>query len=233
MPEKFGTKVAIDDTGNTLAIASEGGNTLKSSTFDKELTVFDKDTTRFIDSLNASGAVYVYDYLSPPGETLENGGRLLYNQVLQNAFVLTGDNFGSSIDINRGWALVGAEFSSYHATRAGAVHLFINQGDIKGWSRLRSRGEEVDIDYINKALLYSKQKQVSVADLDYFDPAKGKILGIADQDLDYKSSYDPAMYNRGTRSTVSISNESYWTDRHVTQTWWDLSLCRYINYEQG
>ena len=233
VPEKFGTKVAIDDTGNTLAIASEGGNTLKSSTFDKELTVFDKDTTRFIDSLNASGAVYVYDYLSPPGETLENGGRLLYNQVLQNAFVLTGDNFGSSIDINRGWALVGAEFSSYHATRAGAVHLFINQGDIKGWSRLRSRGEEVDIDYINKALLYSKQKQVSVADLDYFDPAKGKILGIADQDLDYKSSYDPAMYNRGTRSTVSISNESYWTDRHVTQTWWDLSLCRYINYEQG
>ena len=233
VPEKFGTKVAIDDTGNTVAIASEGGNTLKTSTFDKELTVFDQDTTRFIDNLNASGAVYVYDYLSPPGETLDNGGRLLYNQVLQNAFVLTGDNFGSSIDINRGWALVGAEFSSFHALRAGAVHLFINDGDVKGWSRLRNRGQEVDIDYINKALIYSKKKQVSVLDIDYFDPAKGKILGIADQELDFKSSYDPAVYNKGSRATVTISSDSYWTARHVTQTWWDLSLCRYINYEQG
>ena len=154
VPEKFGTKVSIDDTGLTVAIASEGGNTLKTSTFDKEITVFDKDTTRFIDSLNASGAVYLYDYLNPPGETLANPGKLLYNQVLQNAFVLTGDNFGSSIDVNRGWALVGAEFSSYHSLKAGAVHMFINEGNVKGWSRLRSRGEEVDIDYINKVMLY-------------------------------------------------------------------------------
>ena len=233
VPEKFGTKVSIDDTGLTVAIASEGGNTLKTSTFDKEITVFDKDTTRFIDNLNASGAVYLYDYLNPPGETLENPGKLLYNQVLQNAFVLTGDNFGSSIDINRGWALVGAEFSNYHSLKAGAVHMFVNEGNVKGWSRLRNRGEEVDIDYINKVALYDKVKQVTVQDLDYFDPAKGKILGIADQDLDYKSSYDPAFYNRGTRATVTISDDSYWTSLQESQTWWDLSLCRYINYEQG
>ena len=233
VPEKFGTKVSIDDTGLTIAIASEGGNTLKTSTFDKEITVFDKDTTRFIDSLNASGAVYLYDYLNPPSETLENPGKLLYNQVLQNAFVLTGDNFGSSIDINRGWALVGAEFSNYHSPKAGAVHMFINEGNVKGWSRLRSRGEEVDIDYINSVMLYDKVKQVNVQDLDYFDPAKGKILGIADQDLDYKSSYDPAAYNKGTRSSVTIATDSYWTSLQEGQTWWDLSLCRYVNYEQG
>jgi hypothetical protein len=233
VPEKFGTKVSIDDTGLTVAIASEGGNTLKVSTFDKEKTEFDKDTTRFIDSLNASGAVYLYDYLNPPGETLANPGKLLYNQVLQNAYVATGDNFGSSIDINRGWALVGAEFSNYHSTKAGAVHMFVNDTNVKGWSRLRSRGEEIDIDYINSVMLYDKVKQVNVQDLDYFDPAKGKILGIADQDLDYKSSYDPAFYNKGTRSSVSIATDSYWTSSQEAQTWWDLSLCRYVNYEQG
>ena len=233
VPEKFGTKVSIDDTGLTVAIASEGGNTLKTSTFDKEKTLFDRDTTRFIDSLNASGAVYLYDYLNPPGETLANPGKLLYNQVLQNAYVLTGDNFGSAVDVNRGWALVGAEFSGYHSTQAGAVHMFVNNGNVKGWSRLRSRGEEVDIDYINKVMLYDKVKQVNVQDLDYFDPAKGKILGIADQDLDYKSSYDPAFYNKGTRSSVTIATDSYWTSLQEGQTWWDLSLCRYVNYEQG
>lgn len=233
VPERFGTKVAIDDTGNTVLIASEGGNTLKTSTFDNQTTLFDMDTTRFIDSLNASGAVYVYDYLNPPGETLANPGKLLYNQVLQNAYVLTGDNFGSSIDINRGWALVGAENSSYHSTLAGATHLFVNDGDVKGWGRLRLRGEEIDIDYINKGLVYDKKKQVNLKDLDYFDPAKGKILGIADQDLDYKSSYDPAQYNRGNRTTVTVAADSSWGEMQETQTWWDLSLARYINYEQG
>jgi hypothetical protein len=233
VPERFGTKVAIDDTGKTVLIASEGGNTLKTSTFDNETTLFDKDTTRFIDSLNASGAVYVYDYLNPPGETLANPGKLLYNQVLQNAYVLTGDNFGSSIDINRGWALVGAENSSYHSTLAGATHLFVNDGDKKGWGRLRQRGEEIDIDYINKGLIYDKKKQVNLKDLDYFDPAKGKILGIADQDLDYKSSYDPAQYNRGSLPTVTIAADSSWGELQETQTWWNLALARYINYEQG
>ena len=145
VPEKFGTKVALDDTGLTLAIASAGGNTLKKSTFDNKSgatgygTLFDKDTTRFIDNLNNSGAVYIYDYLSPPGETLKNPGKLLYNQVLQNAHVLTGDNFGAAIDINNGWALVGADSSSYYSPYSGMVHLFINPTSVKGWARKRQR----------------------------------------------------------------------------------------------
>ena len=239
VPERFGTKVALDDTGLTVAIASAGGNTLKKSTFDNKSgainigTLFDKDTTRFVDNLNSSGAVYIYDYLSPPGETLASPGKLLYNQVLQNSHVLTGDNFGASIDINAGWALVGADASSYYSQYSGMVHLFINPTSVKGWSRLRQRGDRVDIDYINQTFIYSKKKQTILQQLDYFDPAKGKILGLADQELDYKSSYDPAYYNKGTRATVTISETSAWGSIQEGQTWWDLSQVRYIDYEQG
>ena len=239
VPERFGTKIALDDTGLTLAIASAGGNTLKSSTFDNKSgasgigTLFDRDTTRFVDNLNSSGAVYIYDYLSPPGESLANPGKLLYNQVLQNAHVLTGDNFGAAIDINAGWALVGADSSSYYSPYSGMVHLFINPTSVKGWSRLRQRGDRVDIDYINQTFIYSKSKQTILKELDYFDPAKGKILGVVDQELDYKSSYDPAYYNQGTRATVTISDSSTWGSIQEGQTWWDLSLVRYIDYEQG
>ena len=52
-------------------------------------------------------------------------------------------------------------------------------------------------------------------------------------ELDYKSSYDPAFYNRGTSSTVSISSGSCWGEEQLAHTWWDLSLVRYIDYEQG
>jgi hypothetical protein len=233
VPERFGVKIRIDDTGNTLAVSSEGGNTLKTSTFDSIGTVFDADTTRFIDSLNASGAVYIYDYLSPPGETFEDSGKMLYNQVLQNSFILTGDNFGSAVDLNKGWAVVGANRSNYYSPQAGLVHLFINDGNIKGWSRLRQRGEVVDIDFINRVSLYDRTTQNSIDQLDYFDPAKGKILGIADQDIDYKTSYDPAYYTTATRVEVTVSNDTHWNQIQLGQVWWDLSLCRYIDYEQG
>lgn len=233
VPEKFGTKVVLDNTGKTILIASEGGNTLKKSTFDKLLTLFDKSSTKFVDNLNASGAVYVYDYLNPPGETLANPGKLLYNQVLENAFVQTGDNFGSAVDINKGYAVVGADTSSFHGVLSGAVHLFKNVTGVKGWSRSRSRGPVIDIDYINSALLYDNKRQIVLQDLDYFDPVKGKILGSADKDLDYKSSYDPAQYNRTTRSELTGSDDSFWNTAQETQTWWDLSLVRYIDYEQG
>lgn len=242
VPEKFGLKVRLDEEGTTLLISSKGANTLKTSTFDNTYLVFDKDTTRFVDSLNASGAVYVYDYLSPPGETLAVPGKMLYNQVLQNPYILTGDNFGAGIDINNGWALVGADTSSHYYNtingnyRSGLVHLFTNVTKVKGWSRLYQRNQLVDISYVDSIKLYNRSTQKLVEQVDYYDPVKGKILGIADQDLDYKTLYDPASYNQANVSVrvgATLSTDSYWNDLQVGKVWWDLNLCKYIQYEQG
>jgi hypothetical protein len=235
VPEKFGVKIKLDESGDTLLISSTGGNTLKKSTFDKDLTQLDRNTTRFIDSLNASGAVYVYDYLAPIDETFAAPGKMIYNQVLQDQYVLTGDNFGSGIDINAGWVLIGADNSNYYPTNpyAGLVHLFINQGNIKGWTRSRQQTPKVDISYVNRVVLYNKKYDTMVEQLDYFDPVKGKILGIADQDIDYKTIYDPAHYTNCTNSALTTSLGDHWNRVQVGATWWDLSLCRYIDYEQG
>jgi len=233
-PEKFGYVIRCDgQTGETLVISSDGAATLASVTFDAKGTIFDRDTTRFIDSLKNSGAVYVYDYLPVPGETLQNPGKFLFNQVLQNSKIKFNDNFGSSVDINNGRIMVGAFNSSYYSTQAGLMHLFINPTSKKGWSKLRSRSELVDIDYINKVSAYNKKTQVALSTFDYYDPAKGKILGIADQDIDYKTSYDPAFYNKGTDTTVNIDATSYWNDVQIGRVWWNLDACRYITYEQG
>jgi hypothetical protein len=66
--------------------------------------------------------------------------------------------------------------------------------------------------------------------LDYIDPVKGKILGIANQDIRYKTDYDPAKYNL---LTTSLSDYYIWGNEHVGEVWWDLSTLRYIDYEQG
>jgi hypothetical protein len=233
-PERFGTLIKLDNaTGETLLVSSEGGVTLKKSTFDNQATVFDKDTTRFIDLLKNSGAVYIYDYLPIPNETINSPSQYLYNQVLQNSNIFFDDNFGSGIEIRNNWIIVGATKSDYYNENAGLLHLFVNANNQKGWSKLRSRTDKVDIDYINQGFLYNRKSQTIVTDLDYFDPVKGKILGIADQDLDYKTIYDPAVYNRGNGTTQTFDENSVWNDLQVGKTWWNLDKCRYIDYEQG
>jgi hypothetical protein len=234
VPEKYGSLIKVDpELGETLIIGSEGAATLKTSTFDALETLFDRDTTRFVDVLKGSGAVYVYDYLPVTGETLSEPSQYLYNQVLQNSNVLFGDNFGSGLAINNNWVVVGANTSDYYDINAGLVHLFKNTSGKKGWTKLRTRSDVVDIDYINKVFLYDKNTQLINTALDYIDPVKGKILGVADQDIDYKTAYDPAVYNKGNNSTVTIDSSTPWNEVQLGRTWWNLDVCRYINYEQG
>jgi homoserine O-acetyltransferase len=42
----------------------------------------------------------------------------------------------------------------------------------KGWTKLRTRTDVVDIDYINKVFLYDKNTQLIDTALDYFDPSR-------------------------------------------------------------
>jgi hypothetical protein len=234
VPEKFGTFVRLDQqTGDTLLVSSEGAATLKSSTFDGKTTVIDKDTTRFIDVLKDSGAVYVYDYLEIPNDSLAAPSEYLFNQNLQDAYVLFGDNFGSGIAINNNYIIAGSDKSDYYGSNSGLLHRFQNSTGKKGWAKLRTWNEKVDIDYINKAFIYDVTKQVIISNLDYIDPAKGKILGLADQDLDYKTAYDPATYNKGAGLTVTIDGTSPWNHIQVGRTWWNLDSCRVLDYEQG
>ena len=234
VPEKYGRSVRVDNqTGETLLVASEGAATLKSTSFDTKKTTLDKDTTRFIDTLLNSGAVYVYDYLQIPGDSLASPSEYLYNQVLQDANIVFGDNFGSGIDIVNNVIMAGADTSDYYTTNSGLIHVFQNKNGVKGWAKLRTRNSLVDIDYINQAFIYSKKSQEIVSQLDYFDPAKGKILGLADQDIDYKTIYDPAIYNRGSKTSITVDPNSNWNELQVGNTWWNLDTCRYINYEQG
>jgi hypothetical protein len=80
--------------------------------------------------------------------------------------------------------------------------------------------------------LYSNLSNTILTTLEFIDPAKGKILGRADQEISYKTGYDPAVYNRGTNSAVSLNDTIFWNGEQVGQVWWNLSQLSYIDYEQ-
>ena len=70
------------------------------------------------------------------------------------------------------------------------------------------------------------------SDLQFIDPAKGKILGQAEQEISFKTEYDPAIYNRGFNPDADINVNVYWGQLQVGKVWWDLSKIRYLDYEQ-
>lgn len=119
-----------------------------------------------------------------------------------------------------------------HVVPMGDVYEFMNPTRKLGWDLIRSEEPKVDIDSINKFYLWSKNSNTIISTLDYIDPAKGKILGVAEQEIKYKTVYDPASYTTGG-SNVNVNALRHWSDKQVGQVWWNLDTVRFIDYEQG
>lgn len=233
--ESFGTTIKIGDDNTTLAIASSGAKTQLYTTIDSSATGFDRYSTNFADNLS-SGAVYVYDLMDNPYETVTNPAQFAFVQKLVSATLDDNFNFGAALDIRDGFIHVGASYDSTVTARGGSVYSFGNTTGTKGWDLIRTKQVEVDPQSIDKAYIYSKKSRNILARLDHYNPAKGKILGIAQQDIDYISETDPAIYNDGlsidANVDVRFDSSFHWSDLQVGKVWWDISTVKYIDYEQ-
>lgn len=225
---RFGTSFDFDNASKTLAISSVGTNNSVFLTFDDTGTTFDSASTKFFNSIEDFGTVYVYSKKS-------NGTRFVLAEELQPTIStetdIIGTRFGYNILVEGTDIYVGAPGSINNST---SKFYQFKKLDLTTTSlRIAQQYEDlVDTSIVEKVALYDVNKEIVVEYLDVIDPVKGRIAGIADQELKYKSSFDPARYSTGT-STVLVSETSSWVDSHVGELWWDLSSVRYTWYEQG
>lgn len=99
--------------------------------------------------------------------------------------------------------------------------------------KVKEETAKVDIESINNLYLYDYISKRILARLDILDPAKGRVLGAALQDIDYTSSYDPARYRHAENYVnTQIDTEYYWGEEQVGTYWWNIDSCRFIDYEQ-
>ena len=245
--ENFGEKVAFDkhvhtstsaysDTRN-LVIASDKASTMLPTGFDVEsntnseyylsaTTTFDESGTTFTDRRTQSGAVYAYELLDANTPTLANPSKMVFGQQLKSTNILELDQFGSSVAYNDNRIFVGApnDTTTVGTTtydNSGSVYEFNNNTRASSWNVLRSEGTRVDISQINRVALYNKKQGEVNVFLDYIDPAKGKIAGVAASELSYISHTDPALY------------DNLWNYKQEHRLWWDTSTVHYLNPEQG
>jgi len=233
--ETFGSVIKVDQSSGTLAIGSDGADIAISVAIDSTLaipTVFDSGGTKFVDLITDSGAVYVYNLMSNPYEDVNNPSLFAFTQKLTGPSLDTGFNFGAAIELKTDYLVVGVTNDYNIVLEGGSLYYFYNQDAKSGWALTRYKEPRVDTGAVHSAFLYNTVSQNILDFFDYLDPAKGKLLGIVDQELDYKEEYDPASYNRTSRTETINNTNFYWSDRQVGRTWWDLSLVSFIDYEQ-
>ncbi|CAB4130352.1 hypothetical protein UFOVP116_402 [uncultured Caudovirales phage] len=113
----------------------------------------------------------------------------------------------------------------------GQVAVFSDVTGSGTWVVKHQRTANVDPSSINSVFLFNTVSNSKVETLDFIDPAKGRILGIAEQALDYKTCFDPAYYNIG--NTIRVQPGICWGPDQVGKIWWDLSTVSWLDYEQG
>jgi hypothetical protein len=222
---RFGKAIDITSDGKILVVSALGNSKNVHTVFDTDIfgaTTFDSGSTRFFANFKESGTVYVFE---------RQYTRFVLADDLQSTVAVEGSWYGNSVAVDGNTILVGAPAVTGLTTSTMYQFSKIDT-NIIGFKVVSEKDDPIMIDAIQKVSLINAFTEEVVDYLDVVDPLKGKIVGIADQELKYKSAFDPAVYSAGTTSTVT-DPETCWTDNHVGELWWDLSTTKYVWYEQS
>jgi hypothetical protein len=229
--QRFASGIAVADTADTILVSSSGSTTYLDNTFDSITTTFDSGATKFTHPIPNAGAVYVFDLMTNTSASAANPALFAYTQQLEAPNISGGMNFGASMAVANNYMAIGSNLDSEYKNNGGVVSVLAGSG-VKGWELIRSQSPAVDLNSLGHAFIYNNKTQQIIQHLDYIDPAKGKILGAAEQFIDIKSEFDPAVYNSALRTDVVNKIELNWNSQQRGRTWWDLSTIRYVDYEQ-
>jgi hypothetical protein len=223
---RFGVSLDYDAATETLVIGSVGRNNSVYVTFDNDDTTFDSNSTQFLDIVENYGTAYIYQKKS-------SGTRYVLAEELKPKVNTLSDivetRFGFDVLVENNTIYVGAP-----GTSSTSKFYYFNKVDLakNSLTAIQTYEDPIDVHVIEKAAIYDLYDQSIVEFLEVIDPAKGKIAGIAEQELKYRSNFDPAIYSTGTVLTVNDTT-SNWLDERVGDLWWDLSTVKYVLYEQS
>jgi hypothetical protein len=240
----FGNLINISPDGKTLVIGSARSSHKPYVSFDtyrnqnntqekyvldelseqRESTTFDSGTTQFYSVIKNSGAAFTF---------VKEKNKFVFGEELFNQLSTPGQLYGNSSFVSNTGVIIGAPGLPQTNNQLGALYFYNStSASLSSWKVLREESELIDLSFIKSIKTIDTDKETVVDYLEIIDPIKGKISGIADQELTFKSLFDPAIYSIGVNGVAANTNNN-WLDEHVGELWWDLSSVKYLWYEQG
>jgi hypothetical protein len=214
----FGTKISFMNNYETLVVFNKGSDNVLKTKFDLGATTFDNNLTRIYDLIEDGGRIDIYDRYA---------SNWVYSESLENTDdLLSGYSIGLAVGSNQ--VIVGSPNALDQGYKSGKVYEYRKSIGKFSWSIYRKQNDRVDIDKIKRAFLYNKATNKLVSYLDIIDSTQGKIPGIADQEIRFKTFYDPAVYSVGD-STVNVDDGMAWTKQYVGTLWWDLRTAKFLD----
>ena len=226
----FGSTLDITDDGTRIVIGAENLSSDREMKIDSGQTTFDLQDTTFVDQNAGSGGAYT--------GTMYNT-KFVIDQRLHSAEVSSGDDFGRGVCITDNIVLVGApdddgnvdvSDGSSKISNDGTVHIFdLTKAGEFAWKNITTEDTFMDTEKLGQVFEFNKGSKQIKDFYDLYDPVKGRILGVADREINIKTAWDPARYNFGPDST----SKTPWGAEHLGEVWWDLSKVKWLWYEQG
>jgi len=226
---KFGTALDINQSGTRIVIGSENFANSREMKFDSGETTFDLQDTNFVDLNTGSGGAFT--------ATMYNTKFVIDDKLINNS-VSENDDFGRGVCMIDNSVFVGSPQDDGNIDTADGSSKISNDGTVAcfdltvngeyAWKNLVTETPLMDIDKLGQVFEFNnKTKQIR----DYYelyDPIKGRILGLADREINIKTTWDPATYNFGPNA----NSKTPWAENHKGEIWWDLSTVKWLWYEQ-
>ena len=214
--ENFG--YALSFSGDILAVTSLKGDMTINTAFDSGTTSFDNEMTSFTKIVQDTGTIHIY-------EKFDN--TLLYAEKFTYADTSI-QQFGSNLLVNVNHVYVGMPNLQLIDEEVGTTIDFRRSQDANNWTSVHETVggiEQPDLTKIKSVFLYNKKTKKVLANLDYIDPIFGKIPGPAEEEIFYKTKYDPAYYNQS--GSTKQDDLNHWDHTQVGRLWWDISKAQY------
>ena len=115
---------------------------------------------------------------------------------------------------------------------SGTVYTHKRKADTYSWAIVQEETAKIDLSVFKKIFLYNKRTNELVTYLDIIDPTQGKISGIAEEQIKFKTYYDPATYSfRSAASEIEVivDDGMAWVDAEVGTLWWDLRRAKFLD----
>jgi hypothetical protein len=226
---KFGTSLDINQTGDRMVIGAEKFASAKEMKFDSGETTFDLQDTNIVDSNVESGGAFT--------ATMYHSKFVIDDRMMSDNMSAQ-DDFGRGVCIIDNSVFIGAPKDDGNTTTDGSTKV-VNDGTVAcydltvngeySWKTLVTETALIDTDKLGKVFEFDNKSKQLRDYYDLYDPIKGRILGVADREINIKTTWDPATYNVGENANT----QTPWAENHIGEVWWDLSTVKWLWYEQG
>lgn len=216
--EYFGSKISFMNDSQTIVVYSKASDVFVGTSFDNRSTTLDNNLTKIIDILEDSGRIDIYDRYNT---------KWIFSESLTNNLSVS-DQYSAGLAVGDNLVLVGAPSTLDQGVKSGKVFEYRKNIGNFSWKIKHKESDRVDLFKIKRAFLYNRESNKMVSYLDVIDPVQGKIPGIADQEIRYKTFYDPATYYSGD-SAVNVDEGMSWSKTQIGTLWWDLRSAKFYD----